>query len=265
MKTMQIITLVNEKGGVGKTTCAAHIAAGLAISGARVVLVDADPQGHATLSLGLNKQPCFYDLLVRDANFENSLRVPELSRYAIPGDQVRGALYVLPGNIETRAITENVGDDLWLFAERFSELEGQIDVVIVDTSPTPSLLHGLIYMATDHLIYPTELEDLSLDGLAESIKHKTKANANRTAKGLNAIQVMGIQPTMYRVTNGHDYHLQQLMKAFKQQVWPSIPQRTIWVERAAARKTLYAYAPDDQATMEAWAMVDRVQKGLMSA
>ena len=52
---MKIITLLNEKGGVGKTTIATHIAAGLAIRGQRVVLVDADPQGHATIAFGLTK------------------------------------------------------------------------------------------------------------------------------------------------------------------------------------------------------------------
>lgn len=71
---MKIITLLNEKGGVGKTTIATHIAAGLAVRGMRVLLVDADPQGHATVSLGLQKEPGLYDLLVRDATFKSVLR-----------------------------------------------------------------------------------------------------------------------------------------------------------------------------------------------
>lgn len=261
-ESVQIITLVNEKGGVGKTTLATHIAAGLAILGKRVVLVDADAQGHATVSFGFKKEPGLYDLLVRDADFERVLRVPDAARYGLPDQPVQGALYLLPGNVETRSITENVGDDLWLFQERFSELEGEIDAVVVDTSPTPSLLHGLIYMATDYLIHPTELENLSLDGLAESIRHKTKANATRTARGLKEIQVMGIQPTMYRITNAHDYNLQLLLQNFKRQTWPAIPQRTVWVERAEKKQMLFAYAPDNEATVEAWALVERVMKGL---
>lgn len=261
---MQVITLLNEKGGVGKTTLAVHIATGLAIQGARVMLVDADPQGHATVSLGLPKQPRLYDLLVRDENFERCLFQPELKRLVNSDTPMKGQLWVLPGNIETRSISENVGDDLWRIQERFEELHGLIDVAVVDTSPTPSLLHGLIYMATDHLIYPTELEDLSLDGLAESIRHKTKANSNRAAKQLGDIQVMGIQPTMYRLTNAHDYNLQELAKTFRRQLWPSIPERTVWVERANAHQTLFAYAPDHIAAEEAWALVGRVKQELTS-
>ena len=70
---MKIVTLLNEKGGVGKTTLATHLAAGLAIRGKRVILVDADPQGHATIAFGLSKEPGFYDLIVRNAPFQKVL------------------------------------------------------------------------------------------------------------------------------------------------------------------------------------------------
>jgi chromosome partitioning protein len=261
--SMQMITLLNEKGGVGKTTQAVHIAAGLAVMGKRVVLVDADAQGHATISYGLAKEPGLYDLLVRDADFQTILRTVPQERYAYPGEVGGGALYVVPSNVETRSIANGVGDDLWLFQERFAELEGLIDVVVVDTSPTPSLLHGLIYMATDYLIYPTELENLSIDGLAQSIQHKAKANTSRMARGLDEIKVLGIQPTMYRrKTDVHDYNLQELLKSFKQMVWPAIPQRTVWAERAEAKKAVWTYRPKSLATLEAWAMVERTAKGL---
>ena len=71
---MKIVTLLNEKGGVGKTTTATHLAAGLAIRGHRVLLLDTDPQGHATVTLGNKKMPGFYDLMVRNAAFEDIVR-----------------------------------------------------------------------------------------------------------------------------------------------------------------------------------------------
>ncbi len=259
----RIITLLNEKGGVGKTTLATHIAAGLAHRGQRVVLVDADAQGHSTVRCGLPKQPGFYDLLVRDANFEQVLRPVEPVRYMTPGETPRGQFFIVPGNVETRLVSEALGDNLWIFQERFTELDGLIDAVVVDTSPTPSLLHGLIYMATDHILYPSELEDLSLDGLAESIRHRSKADKRREMQGLDNIRIMGIQPTMYRKCNVHDYHLQLLLENFKRLTWPSIPLRKTWAETGTANKMLFAYAPSSAATVEAWALVERVEKGLV--
>ena len=258
----KIITLVNEKGGVGKTTLAVHIAAGLAVMGCNVLLVDADPQGHATLSVGQRKAPGLYDLLVRGAAFIETTRIVDPASYARPGKASPGGLHLLPSNVETRSIAGTVGDDLWLFERRFAELEGHIDVVVIDTSPTPSLLHGLIYMATDYLIYPTELANLSIDGLVESIRHKAKANVWRGARGLGEIAVLGIQPVMYRKTDVQDYNLQELLKAFKQTVWPALPLRTVWEERAEAHQAVWTYRPKSKAAHEAWAMVERAAKGL---
>ena len=63
---MKTITLLNEKGGVGKTTLATHLAAGLALKGSRVIMIDTDPQANATSAFALPKQPEFHDLMVRN-------------------------------------------------------------------------------------------------------------------------------------------------------------------------------------------------------
>ncbi len=260
---MNVIIVVNEKGGVGKTTLATHIAAGLAIKGFRTLMLDADAQGHATMSLGLTKEPGLYNLLVREAEFEDVLRVPPLENYA-GGQTVKGSLYVLPSNVETRVIPMVISD-AELLKDRLEELEKDMDVVVIDTSPTPSMLHASIYIAANHIVYPTECEFLSLEGLAETVKHTEAMNADRKTQGRPGITIMGVQPTLYRQnTNAHDYGLSILVKKFKRFTWPALPQRTIWVERSWANQTLFAYAPDHEATMEAWALVERVQKGLVA-
>src|SRR5262245_24919058 len=107
---MKIITLLNEKGGVGKTTMAATIGAGLAIMGYRVMLIDADPQGHLTLSFGIKRQYSLYNLLVRDEEFSKPGIVvpvpPEV--YALPNAKTpsTGRLFIVPGNRETRLIAQ---------------------------------------------------------------------------------------------------------------------------------------------------------------
>ena len=261
---MKIITLLNEKGGVGKTTLATHIAAGLAVKGHRVVLVDADPQGHATVALGLQKEPGLYDLLVRDAPFKSVLRFIPTKAYQVGAQPVSGQLFIIPSNVESRNIANSISDS-FAVSERFHELDETIDVVIFDTSPTPSLLHGSIYIATDAVLYPTTCEYLSFDGLVESIKHRGNAEAYRKQWGLREIQVLGIVPTMYRTkTLEHAENLRQLQNQFGNLVWQPIPQRTIWAEAAAIRRPVFSFAPESKAAEDAWALIRRVQEAVIS-
>jgi chromosome partitioning protein len=259
---MHVITLLNEKGGVGKTTLATHIAAGLAVRGYRVVLADADPQGHATLSLGLSKEPGLYDLLVRNASFRDVLRrVPE-TLYQIPEQAVEGVLYAIGSNVETRAIPMMTSDTL-IVLKRFQELQDAIDVVIFDTAPTPSLLHGSIYMATNSLVYPTECEYLSLDGLIESLKHRKQFQPVRKQWGLSSIEVMGIVPMKYRKSTVlHNQNLETMRAQFGKKVWPPLALRTIWGEASMLQHPVFHIAPESKAAGEVWNIVARVEEGM---
>src|SRR5690606_35498477 len=136
---MKVITLLNEKGGVAKTTMAIHAAAGLAIKGYRVVIIDADAQGHATIALGRQKGPGFYDLIVRDAPFDQVLRHISPERYATRemAENMKGDLLLVPSNVETRSISHNISD-AFAVLKRVMQIRDAIDCVIFDTSPTPS-------------------------------------------------------------------------------------------------------------------------------
>jgi chromosome partitioning protein len=262
---MKVITLLNEKGGVGKTTLATHIAAGLAVKGHRVILVDSDPQGHATVMFGLPKEPGLYNLLVRDTAFRDTMRFVPPEQYQIPGRTVTGQLFIVPSNIETRNIANSISD-AFAVSDRIDELEDIIDFVIFDTSPTPSLLHGSIYLATDFIIYPTKCEYLSFDGLVESIKHREAAQVHRDRWNLGPIEVLGIVPTMYRKqTVEHSENLKELRRQFGDLVWPPINQRTIWTEAVTMRQPVFAIGPETKAAAEALALVDRVLGALVHA
>lgn len=256
---MKVIALLNEKGGCSKTTLAATIAAGFAIRGRRVVCIDADPQANLTLSFGLKEAPGLYDLLIRDAEFADVMRPASPDVY---GHHVAGELYVIPSNIETRGIPIMKPNPL-LIHERLRELEGFADLVVFDTSPTPSLIHASIYLAADGIIFPTNCTHFSLDGLAKSILHKESAQAQREAEGMGEIKTMGIVPTGYRSqTTAHDIGIQQLVQEFKRLVWPPMPLRTIWEQASWAGESIFRYAPDDVAATEAWALLDRVAANL---
>jgi chromosome partitioning protein len=257
---MRTITILNEKGGVGKTTLATHIAAGLATRGRRVLLIDADAQANATTQLGVPEWGGVYRLLAQDAPWSDVLRSPALPCWA--GEAVSGSLWLLPSNVETRVIPMVV-DDAGLLRERLEDIEEQLDVVVIDTAPTPSMLHSIIYMATDLLLFPTQCEALSVESLSRTLEHMHMLNRGRQALGLGPAELLGVQPTMADTrTNAHRLGLSFLLPEFKRSVWPAMQQRTIYRDASWARQTLFAYAPEDEATTEAWALVERVMKGI---
>src|SRR5689334_21499223 len=136
---MKTIVSANEKGGVGKTTLAIHLAAGLAIQGQTVILIDGDPQGHSTLGLRAKKEPQLYELMARVAEWENVLRTVPSEVYT--SDHTQGQLMLLPSNIETKNLA-NMSLNAFQLRERLAEIADSVDTVIIDTSPTPSDLHA---------------------------------------------------------------------------------------------------------------------------
>jgi len=269
---MKVVTFLNEKGGVGKTTMAATVGAGLAIMGYRVLMLDADPQGHLTIAFGVKKRHSLYDLLVRDAEFDDRdivYAVPQ-DVYAMPADHMptdQGRLYLVPGNRETRLIAQALDNEPFAIRQRLLELEqaNLVDFVIVDTSPTPSSLHALIYLATHHILYPTEVTYLSFDGLVASIQATTGYSEQKQKSGLEAIKLTGIIPTKFRPkTLEHQEKLKSLRKGFGDLVWNPLPMSVVWEEAMARRRSIFNYAYDHPAASDAWRVVRKAKEKMLN-
>jgi chromosome partitioning protein len=246
----KIITIINEKGGVGKTTTTVTVAAGLAHRGYRVLMIDADAQGHATRAFGLAKYPGLYDLLVRDAKLTDVIKPIPAERYGCAGESTLG---IIGSNVETRNIANSISD-AYAVAKRLAPILGMFDVVLIDTSPTPNLLHGAIYMATDIILYPTLCEFWSFDGLAESMTHLD------AAQGMRNIGIGGIIPTRYRAaTIEHSENLKSLQQKFGDLVWEPITERIAWAEASTYQVPVFVHDPRCDAAAQAWALVDRVE------
>jgi len=259
---MQIITLLNEKGGVGKTSLATHIATGLAIKGYRVILVDADPQGHATISLGLKKEPMLYQTLIYDLAFDEAIRPINPNIFSSDAHPAKGSLYIIPTDASARVIPM-MTSDTHVVLKKFRQLENYVDYVVFDTAPTPSLLHGSIYIATDSIIYPTECAFLSFDGLAESIGRREQVRSDRSELQLGDIKVAGIVPNKVRrhkdgYLRSHQHALEMLHQQFGNIVWPPIDLNTTWEQAQFAQRVLFNYAPDSRATQQIWKIVNKV-------
>jgi chromosome partitioning protein len=261
---VRVITLLNEKGGVGKTTLATHLAAGLAVKGYRVVLIDADAQGHAGAIFGLNPEPGLYDLLVRNASFKDVLRVIPPEVYEHPDQAAQGFLALLPSNVETRMIAGLISN-VFAVRQRLEELRNFADVVIFDTSPTPSLLHGAIYVATNGLIYPTELSALSFKSLMESFAHRDLFAQTKSGMNLGDLHTLGIIPTKVRLkTVEHSENLNMLRKEYGDLVWPPLTLSITWEEAAMQNRPVFSYAPESAAAKEMWRLVSQTVEALQA-
>jgi chromosome partitioning protein len=248
---MKIISVIQEKGGVAKTTLAVHLAAWLAMKGLRVVLVDVDAQSNATTGLGLSEEPGIYNLLIRNTSFNEVIRRVNSEHYAFPETNVTGELYVIPSNIETRQIPVMI-TEAGLVREKFSDLNSWADIVIFDTPPTPSLFLSEIYIATDFVIYPCVCEPYSIEGLEKSMGRLQSSTKLRQHAGMGSVTPLGIIPTMYRDKTGvHSLHLAQLREQYGDLVKREMPQRITWSEATFVQQTVFAYAPESKATEDA--------------
>jgi chromosome partitioning protein len=269
-RAMKVLTFLNEKGGVGKTTLATTIGAGLAIMGYRVLLIDADPQGHMTISLGEKKHHALYDLLVRDAEFNDPgiVRPIPTKNYAFPNAKLSetGRLFMVRGNRETRLISQALEGEPFIIQKRMAELaeEDIVDFVIFDTSPTPSTFHSLIYLATDHIIYPTEVTYLSFDGLVQSMQHTTDHSKKRSSEGFGEIKKTGIIPTKFRSnTHEHQQKFKSLQQGFGDLVWTPLPMSVVWEEAMSRQMSVFSYAYDHPVMEDAWKIVRTAKEKIL--
>lgn len=258
---MKTITLLNEKGGVGKTTIATHIATGLALKGYRVIMIDSDPQANATTALALAKQPEFHDLLVRNKSWKDALRLVHPDVYSPPQYQSRGQLFAVPGNIESKNVASTIsGRDV--IRQRFQQLQSAVDYIIIDTSPTPSRLNEDILLATDYVIIPTDCEAFSaLEGLPDSIQHTQNAKNALARIGINGSNLFGIIPNKFRARTAlHSDFYTHLQRQYGDIVWEPITIASVIGEVQAAQQFLFAIAPDTRAAEQFWSIIERIEK-----
>ena len=264
---MRILTLMNEKGGVGKTTLAIHIASGLARRGYRVLFIDTDAQeANATSQMGLPQLPAIYNLLVRphmpDGEWQRNVSVVDPSKF---GDQ-NAALYWVSSNLETRDIATKIKDGM-IVRKRLDEMKDALDFVMFDTSPTPDLFHATILAATDYLLIPTQLEEPSLVAVRATINRLEENKAYLSQFGIGSSKVLGIIPNMFRSgTSIHSYNLEELRanERYGQLVWDPISMSVIFAEAALAHETLYSYAVSHRCTQEIEQIVENTLFGIKS-
>lgn len=249
---MQVITFLNEKGGVGKTLTAINTAAWLTINGYRVVLFDADGQGNATTGLGVAEYPGVVNILLRDAHWEDELR--QVKPTIICRKACSGTLWVLPSDIESRDLGARLPQHD-IVHERVQELATWADYVIIDTAPSAGLFHVALLLASDAVVFPTMCEGDSIIGVRKAFS-RLKGNAALRAsleEPLPPTVTKAILPTRYEGSTGlHSGQYEALQTEFadKAPVLTPIDKHMTWGEAKQQRLSLFAYAPRSKAAVQ---------------
>ena len=254
---MRSIVFTNEKGGVAKTTLALHFAAGLALRDKRVLLIDGDPQGCLSQQLGAEHHNGLHRLLTKGQAWRDCLVTPDWGCWSSREGTI-GSLTLLPSSYASALIPLEQPDPL-LLRTLLAEIAAQFDVCLIDTPPSPTELHGLLYFAADGALLPTKLEALSLRAVGETEAHLREHALLRRGRGLKPIKLLGVVPTLWRATNSNLYGWRKLEEHFgAAHIWEPLPLRTIWTDREYAQKSIFAYAPGSDAAQEMNVLVERV-------
>jgi chromosome partitioning protein len=241
---MYTLAVVNQKGGVGKTTTAVTVAHGLAMRGLDVLLVDLDPQGNVADCLGMEREPDLYELLVGEPS---GLR-PDSGSGDPSGTWKRGrssgrdgldvALSDKRTSVARQILTGRAFREEAL-ARKLRPMEELYSVCVLDAAPRLDLLQICALVAADGFLVPVKLDYLAAAG------------ARRTLESVDALRelgsehgrFLGIVPTFWdRQTNESDYQLRWLVDQFRELVWPPVPTDCKVREAPAHGETLWEYA-----------------------
>ena len=222
--TTKIISIINQKGGVGKSTTAVNLSAALGEQGKQVLLVDLDPQGNATSGLGIEKSEldnCIYNVLLDDLPIEEVI-IPDVCE----GLDLAPATINLAG-AEVELVSEIARENR--LKDAVGKMRGKYDYIFIDCPPSLGLLTVNSLVAADKLIIPIQTEFYALEGvtkLLESMK-RVKNRLNPT------LDIFGILLTMYdgRTTLSRQVAA-EVRNYFDRQVFETIIPRTVKLSEA---------------------------------
>ena len=226
---MKIISIINQKGGVGKTTTVINLASALTQQGKKILVIDLDPQGNATTGLGLSNlersDESIYGILngtksiskvIKKTNFDN--------------------LDVITSNVDLSGLeVETAGDSDRAFILKvklsafLNNSEGSYDYIFIDCPPSLSLLTVMALVCSNSLLVPLQTEFFALEGLTQLMKTIDRIKINLNPK----LEIQGILLTMYDRRNKLSSQVEQEARNyFKEKVYQTVIPRNVRLSEA---------------------------------
>jgi chromosome partitioning protein len=234
---MKTICIVNQKGGVGKTTTSVNLASALAHLGQKVLLIDLDPQGNASSGLGLKRQDFqdqnIYHVLIGDSEFSQAIyetRNPKL--------------YVAPANpdlVGAEIELVEMSEREFQLKQALKSIQNQFQYVLIDCPPSLGLLTLNALTSAQSFLVPLQCEYYALEGLSQLLN-----TAGLVKKGLNPnLSIEGILLTMFDTRNNLSHQVVQEIKThFEDKVFRAVIPRNVRLSEAPSHgKSIMEYDP----------------------
>jgi chromosome partitioning protein len=245
-RSARVVAIFNHKGGTAKTTTAVNVAAGLAARNKRVLLVDTDGQGNVGVSLKLEFERSLYHVIVMGLDYRDAIVKARANLDVLPANETLAAaeLYLSGRQNRDRVLKERLGD-----------VREAYDFVIVDCSPSLSLLNQNALVMSDALLCPVACDYLALVGVRQVLR--TLRHVNQFLR--HPLELFGVLPTLFdaRVRICQESY-ETLKEHFKDRCLAPIRQSSKLKEAPSTGKPLREYAPQSPAMADYEAVVEHL-------
>ena len=219
----KVVSIANQKGGVGKTTTTVNLSTILAKKGKKVLLIDTDPQGNATSGLGITKEVeiSVYDILVGENTFEEAIKKTTIKN-----------LDICPSNISLAGAEVQLVSMMsreQRLKVKLDAIKDNYDFILIDCPPSLGLITLNAFTASDSVLIPVQCEYFALEGLGQLLN-----TINLVKKHLNKnLEIEGALLTMYDArTNLSNQVVKEVKKYFENKVYKTVIPRNVRLSEA---------------------------------